>query len=315
MTVSTAPRELLEQLLDDPATGFSVGCFGAIAEFSRAPGEPSAALAPLGRATERGSVRVELSEDATLFAWEAPRGHGAPWMQGLELLLDEASARMGGRTELTRVEDTADGALFDLGLGAPNVDACVLADEALARELDPCCGRSVLDPDNPAMEAIKHASPSRVFRSAVAEVRVHQRIGSTRRGIPTPHGPHTHVLPALLAKGLAGPENVRLPEGRLPVLGIHPPHPLRDALGDAKAFDRAEHESFQERLAELGDPTYVAAKRALLAWVLGEGPEPTELDKRVPRVLLHQLPHQGVAPERVREVAEHWGLAHVAPDA
>ena len=307
-------RTLFERHLDAPTTSWNVGCFGAIAEFHREAGEDCRPLEPLGRATQRGSIRIEDPDalpKATGLAWEGPGGHGTSWTQGFAVHMPLEEARMSFRTELTRLDDEDGGALFDIGLGAPNIDACVLVDDAeLERTLDAGVGRSIWDDENPAMPAIKDASPTRVFRSKFAEVRVHQHIGR-HAGRPTPVGPHTHVIRGLLKTVLPQAANIPVPAGRVAVLGMFPPHPLRDELGQAKPFAHAEWEAFQELLATWGPTGHSERKRQLIELASRTAPPPEASDRHLERIVLPQLAGLGVPSERIDQLAAAWRLEHV----
>ena len=68
----------------DPETGWSLGTFGAIAEFTRDPDEPVALSRSdtcLAAVTARGGIRIEAQEDA---------------QQGLRLFASESTTRDGG---------------------------------------------------------------------------------------------------------------------------------------------------------------------------------------------------------------------------
>lgn len=310
-------RTLFERRLRDPRTSWNVGCFGAIAEFHWDADEDAWPVEPLGRATARGSIRIEDPDtlaDVGGLAWEGAGGHGTSWTQGFVAHMPAADARMSFRTELTRLPDeegAAGGALFDIGLGAPNVDACVLVDDPeLVAVLEAGVGRSIWDDENPAMPAIKEASPTRVFRSRLAEVRVHQHIGR-HAGRPTPTGPHTHVIRGLLKSVLPQAANIPVPDGRVAVLGMFPPHPLRDELGEPKAFARAEWDAFQELLSAWGPPGHVARKAELLEVARGSTLPSGRSDRQVERIVLPQLVHLGVSSERLDELAAAWRLEHV----
>lgn len=321
--MSNSLHTLFERHLDSAHTSWSVGCFGAIAEFHREGGEEFARPARLERATARGSVRIDpqaAAEQLAGLAWESPGGHGRSWTQGFVAHLPDEQARMSVRTALTRLDDEAGGALFDIGIGAPNIDACVLVDDAeLKRQLDAKLGRSIWEPGNHALEAIKEASPTRSFRSTVAEVRVHQHIGR-HRGRPTPTGPHTHVIPGLLQNMRAQDATIPLPPGRSAVLGMYPPHALRDELGRARAFARDEWDDFQVLLEDFGPPEHASRKRELLALALGSESacsassdelESSRATRQLARIVLPQLPHLGASQARLDELARAWQLEHV----
>lgn len=303
----TELRDLLERLIEDPAASWAVGSYGAIAEFHWDAGEARRPLSPLGVATARGALRIAPEGPVAPLAWEAPAAHGAPWVQGLAFCLPAQEARMGGRRTLTRLEDREEGALFDIGVGAPHVDACVLAPPELARALSEACGRSIWDADSPALALLKEAAPPRLFRSRIAEVRVDQRIGSRARKEPNPEGPHTHVLRDLVARGLAFDEAIPVPPGSVPALYCYPAHAARDGLGRPRLFDAAAYDAFQGLLERYGPAGFLARKRAYFAHAEGRGPLPEPSDRAVARVALAQLEARGLAAGRASELASAWG--------
>lgn len=292
---------LIDRYLDDPTASWAVGTYGAVAEFHRDADESAHPLKPKGRATARGAVRIEALAGARGLAWEAGPGGGAPWTQGFAFCLPEADARLHARTALARDEETDEGTLFDLGLGVAHLDACVLADDALARSLAPHAGRSVWDEASRAFALIKEASPPRVFRTRLAEVRVNQRIGSASRGIPTPEGPHTHILPPLLHKGRAWSPEIPVPAGAVPILYLYPAHPVQDDLGRARPFDSVAFEAFQRLLADYGPAGYWERKRALDGAAGGADP-------RTARIALAQRRAQGRPAEELDRLARAWGI-------
>lgn len=309
-------RNVLIDHLADADTSWSVGCFGAIAEFHWVEDETSGPVMPLGRATARGSIRIDptaLGQDPLGLAWEAPGGRGTGWTQRFVVHVPADEARMGSRNSLTRLGEDEDGTLFDIGIGAAHVDVCVASeDEELIALLDRCSGASIWDETNPAMAAIKEASPTRVFRSRAAELRVHQRIGS-RTGLPTPSGPHTHVIRKLLQKVRAHDARIPVPDGRGVILSMYPPHPLRTPMGQRTTFQRAQWDRFQELLEGFGPPEYSAAKKELVAMAWSHRPAAAPAEHSLGRVLLPQLAHLGVTTARLTELATSWGLEHVLP--
>ncbi len=185
---------------------------------------------------------------------------------GIDFCLPRAVAAMHRREVVTEMSPDAhalcpahrDGILFDMGLALPHVDACVRShDPKLTATLRRGCGSRVLEPDNPVMEAVKYHSPHRVFVSRLGRIEVFQPIPIT----VTPTGPHTHVLPDLLAAGRTHSANTPIPADYTPCLTLYPPHPLRDGLGRCKPFDAAQHTAFQALLDAWGWPEYLDEKR------------------------------------------------------
>ncbi|MDD9722446.1 adenosylcobinamide amidohydrolase [Sulfitobacter sp. PR48] len=125
-------------------------------------------------------------------------------------------------------------------------------------------GRSLMDPDNPAMAAILRAHPHRVALTRLGRVEVFQMIGGPDTGGTSPEGPHTHVLPKLLRAGRTHSANAPIPEGWVPCAGYHPESPVSGRLGEDKAFNRAAFYRFQEMLQAWGSQEYLSAKS--LCW-------------------------------------------------
>ncbi|MEO1193485.1 MAG: hypothetical protein AAFY02_17115, partial [Pseudomonadota bacterium] len=264
MTASTL--QLLEDLMQDPACGWSAGVFGAIAEFTRDAGEPAERLeAPwIGWVTARGGIAVDSRQDGTVIAYESLSRRPGNWMQGLVLALPRQAlpegpsvlTALGPDSDALRAEDR-DALLFDMGLGRPGFRFCVrTADPALQATLSAACGKSLLSDASEAMAAIKAESPARVAITPLGRVEVYQTIGSTSRGIPTPEGPHSHLLPKLLASGRSHDANIALPDEVCPLISLYPRHPL-DSQG---AFDGSSHAAFQALLQRYGGPGYLKAK-------------------------------------------------------
>jgi hypothetical protein len=272
---------LLSDQIADPGTQWSLGTFGAIAEFARDPDEPVALAASdrgVAAVTARGGIAIRLHEEIRPFASESvARQH---WNHRVAICLPEHACAMSRRAALTELgadadalrEEDRDGVLFDLGLDAPQADLCIrVADPHVAGELRRHVGRPVFAPDNPAMGIILAANPHRVFISRIGRAEVYQPI-PPHTG-KSPDGPHTHVLPKLLKSGRTHPATEPVPDGFVPCAHFYPAHPAKDALGQARAFERTRHEAFQRLLAELGAPESAVLKQQVIAAVeRGEAP-------------------------------------------
>jgi hypothetical protein len=128
----------------------------------------------------------------------------------------------GPDTEALRLVDR-DSILFDLGLGAPHVDAFVRVspdDRSLLVQLRVACGRSLLNGYDGAAAALAAASPPRIFRSPLARLEVYTPI--PLRDGRSPDGPHSHILPDLLRQGLAHAPDTPIPDGWLCCLSVYP---------------------------------------------------------------------------------------------
>jgi hypothetical protein len=306
-------RQLLDRLLDDPRTSFSVGCLGAIAEYHWEADEPSQRIAPLGRANAHGHVLVDglerFAQHVRGAAWLDGAGHDLPWRQSFELVVPEDVARGKARDRITRVREDDEGVWFDMGIGASNLDAYVVASNGeLVDELDRAAGTRFVADGNTGYAAVKRFSPPRVFRTCVAEVRVDQRIPSRERAETAPHGPHTHVLRGLLAGGArAAASAPARPAGTVPVLGVHTPHPMADEMGRLHDYDANDFAAFDALLDAFAPRDWLAERDALFARADG-GPRLATVDRRVARPVLAILRARGWREERVAELAAEWGV-------
>ncbi len=277
----TAGSDLAAASLADWRASWSMGSWGAVAEFHQDAGEPAIA-APLERATDRGAIRLTGLDAAELVAYETVSPNPRRWTVAVALCLPAEAARRAGRDVLTELgpDDAAvrpgdrAGYLFDMGLGQPQVDFCVrVTDPALLATLRGAAGRPVFAPGGPALGAILAAHPHRVALTNLGRVEVFQKIGGPETGGVSPAGPHTHVLPKLLSSGRTHSANVPVPRGLVPCATLHPGNPVIGPMGEDRAFDPDLHAAFEALLDAWGDPDYVVAKRAVRSALdAGRGP-------------------------------------------
>ena len=185
-------RDVVRRLLIDPEAGWSMGGFGAIAEFHQDPGEVALVDNPdqLTRATARGAIRIdpEYLGRALPLAYEIPSSNPRRWSHAIALCFQTQDAKRNERGTLTelgadhdaiRVEDRQS-VLFDMGLGLVQADFCIrTSDPDLLGSLRAAVGRSIFDATNPAMSAILEIIPtelrsqiwgaSRFFRRSAAQ--------------------------------------------------------------------------------------------------------------------------------------------------
>jgi hypothetical protein len=300
--------KLLTEQMMNAATQWSLGTFGAIAEFSRDPGEPlklTASETEISAVTQRGGITICLVEDLRLFASESISRLN--WSHRIALCLPNDASAMSRRTALTelgpdtgalRVEDRGN-ILFDLGLDTLQADLCIrLNDDAIVARLREYVGRPVFEPGNPAMGIILAASPHRVFQSRIGRLEVYQTIPPATG--KSPDGPHTHVLPKLLKSRRTHPATEPIPDGWVPCAHLYPPHPLRDGLGESQPFDAARHDSFQRMMETFGNPQSLAIKRRIVNAVDAGGPPSALAQDRHGRIsiriALRQMKAAGYAP-------------------
>lgn len=93
----------------DPHCGFSLGVFGAVAEFMRdaaEPGDLREEAGTLSVLTSRGGMRVHAHPQAVLVDYRMPSRHAERRIPARALCLPEASARRAGRGVLTEIGRT-----------------------------------------------------------------------------------------------------------------------------------------------------------------------------------------------------------------
>lgn len=295
--MTEAVRRLILDQAEEPETGWSLGGFGAIAEFMRTPEEAASVVADdagVAVVTGLGAMRIDWIAGLRPVAYETATGQGDRWSHAVALCLESDAAAMNRRTIVAELgPDRAalrpqdrDAVLFDLGLGVAQADICVrTADPALLAQLRAGTGRSLFEPGNPLMGTVIHAGPHRVFLGRPGRIEVYQPVPPADG--KSPEGPHTHVLPKLLASGRTHAATAPIPAGWVPCAHLFPPHPARDALGRKRPFDPARHAAFQALWRAFGDPRAVALKDSVLAAIAAgrEDPPPAgRADRAVARV-------------------------------
>ncbi len=311
---------LIEVQAGDPAAGWSVGTWGAVADLERARDEPGGQEG-LRMWTARGAVRVDITTELRLVAYERCLRAPGSWRQALALCLPMARAVMHRRSVITplgpdraaiRAEDRA-AELFDLGIGAACADFCVrTGDPELVATLRAATGTSVWDRSTGLHPLLSARSPARVVLTRAVRAEVTTPIPPATATTPT--GPHTHLLPKLLATGRTHPAIDPIPTGLVPVTTIFPAHPLLDPGAVAIPFDGERHARFQALLRHHGDPVHVQIKDAVATAVsAGQTPRspargPGSVARtRATRVALRQLAHTAPSAPGLRVWREHFG--------
>ncbi|PXW66817.1 hypothetical protein [Methylobacterium sp. B4] len=324
LPTSSEIEALLRSALADPDTTWSLGSFGALAEFVRDANEPSRALPDerIGLATDRGALALTLAPGLRPVAYET--GFSGGYNHAVALCLPEADCAMAGRTQVTELGPDRDAAreedraaiLFDLGLGLRAVDACVrVSDREILACLRAGTGRPLFAGDNPVGLNLAAMSPHRVFRARLGRIEVYTPI--PRAGQARPAGPRTLVLPAILRAGRTHAATTPIPAGFVPCASLDPPHPGKDRMGRRTAFDPARHAAFQALLDRWGDPGLLAVKRGSVG-MLPEGVSPRHARsaRRAAACQAHLLHEAGLSPIRAHEAVPTRALRRsVASDA
>jgi hypothetical protein len=328
MAAAANAFELITAQLDDPNAQWSLGTFGAIAEFMRDADEPAEIArddTSISIVTPRGGVRLDARPDLRPVAFETVTTQG--WSQRVAFCLAEADSAMNRRAALTeigadprplRAQDRG-AVLFDLGLGVHQADCCIrTADADLIAGLRAQAGRSLFEPGNSVMGLILRHSPHRVFATRAGRAEVYQSIPAP--GGKAPDGPHTHVLPKLLAHKRTHAATEPIPRGLVSCVHLYPAHPLRDGYGRAIPFDAGRYAAFQRLLSRHGDIEHVRLKRNVVkALNAGAGPEaiamPSDRFAQASiRIALRQVKASGgTSPALARWFAAHDTMA-VDPD-
>lgn len=300
----------LSALALDPTNGWSIGSFGAIGEFVRAADEPATIERTdtlIEIVTARGGMRIASTGDVGAIAWDSLSADGESWGHALAVcvpvpdIYGRVIVALGLDSEALREEDRND-RLFDLGVGVGAVHMCLrTADPALIAALDASAGASLLTVPSLMAEVIR-AQPHRVLLSPIGRIEIYQPIPPADG--KSPLGPHTHLLPKLLASGKAHSSNVPIPEGWQSMLTLHPRSPWWTMLGERHPFKPELDEGFQPFLTRYGLPEDHEIEDRVRGWI----------EARV-------LPTDAVWPETrrgrtkarivLRRIATEWP-AHVA---
>ena len=306
--------------LADCDNHWSLGTFGALAEFTRDGNEPvviSRDKSCVAAVTERGGIRIVPRPDLRLVASETATR--ASWNHRVALCLDiepSAMTRRGVLTELgpdTKAlrEQDRGAIMFDLGLDTWQVDACIrVAAPRIVAALRDYVGRPVFDAGNPAMGIIVPASPHRVFVGRLGRIEVFQPIPPPDG--KSPEGPHTHVLPKLLSHRRTHAATEPIPDGLVPCAHLYPAHPIKDGFGRPLRFDVRRHESFQRLLERYGDPDTVALKRRVVD-AIKRGSDPSAIripNDRVARASIRVALRQFQASQQSSPALTAWLQAH-----
>lgn len=289
---------MLAEQLADPAACWSVGTFGAIAEFARDADEPADRDDRTVR-TPRGALSVAADRRIRPVAYERPTAGGG-WSQAIALCMPAPECAMHRRSVVTELGADRDAlrtqdrgaVLFDLGLGVDHLDACVRTDDPETLDcLRAAEGHRLFEPGLAVAARIPELSPHRVFLTRLARAEVYQAIPPPAG--TSPDGPHTHLLPRLLATRRTHPATEPIPDGWVPVAHIFPAHPTTEPDGRPIPFDGRRHKAFQRLLDMCGDPRAVQAKTRVIQAVRAKAPPSAAAgtDPRTVRLALRQLGH------------------------
>jgi hypothetical protein len=294
--------------LGDPAASWAIGTFGAIGEFLVNAGEPVSVRAhgPVASAVSaRGGIALAALPDTRPIALESPAGADG-WHAEVAFCLGLQSRRMpirrvvtelGADREALRPEDRG-APMFDLGLAIPHVRFCVRSrDPEVIGLLRDAAGQPLLRPGNALGRALASHNPHRVVLSALGRVEIFAPIAAP--GTRTAEGPHTHLLPPLLAKRDAMERARPIDRALRACAQVFPAHPLHGSAGESRPFDASAHRRFQSVFDRFGIPAAIDAKQWVTKAVRDGRPPPPSLPFRSAQarasgvVGLRQLFHAG----------------------
>jgi len=220
---------LMAALIDlarQPNIGWSIGVYGAVAEFvTRNASIPEIEIGGDGGLilrTPGGSLRLRPPPGTRMFelvgaarklerrvlALHRSRLRAMPASGVTELGADEEAIGPAHRTER----------LFDLAVTRSMIRFCVRTGEAsLIAALQRANGLDALDPAIGLVPALLASSPDRVVISPIGRIEVFGPIVRSDRGEP-----HTHLLPKLLACGNEIESGFALPDGYAAGVSIFP---------------------------------------------------------------------------------------------
>lgn len=254
----TADFSLIADLALDPGNGWSIGSFGAIAEFIRDRDEPVDIRRGADRlelVTGRGAMRIAPTGRLAGLAWDSLAPDGESWNHEMAFCVERPEtaggnvAAMGPDVDAIRPEDR-NAMIYDLGVCHGAVALAVRShDPMLNAALDGIAGRPLFDHPE-VLRDIMRVQPHRIGLSAAGRIEVFQAIPQDDGSSPV--GPHTHVLPKLIAAKQTHARTAPIPAAWQPALSMHPPSPWRDALGRPKPFDAEADRRFAPLLDRFG---------------------------------------------------------------
>lgn len=315
--------DLLQQFVADPETGWSMGAFGALGEFSRTIDEPVAinhSAETLQINTDKGGLRLNLPEQLKLFAYEMPMGRHNSWLHGVALCVPAEQAIMHQRKTITELDldhqallpDHAQHTLFDMGLQCPQADFCIRSDNpSVINTVQRYLGENLLTTANSLLLQMPELNPHRVVVSKLGRLEVYQDIPFPEEH--TPDGPHTHVLPDLAKLRRTHNANIPIPTGLTPCATMHVAHPCQNTLGHEHAFNKCRHQQFQALLERFGDRELFQLKQTVESAVAKKlapanltMPLSTRAVRAVVKVTLRQLSHLNSPSESLANWQKHY---------
>jgi predicted Fe-S protein YdhL (DUF1289 family) len=208
--------EFVGRSLEQKSGTWTIGCYGAIAEFLcehdeacrvTVAGETITARSP------RGALRLTIGEHVRALQLRAGNDYGPMFLAVLQ-----ARANLPVATTLTPLgpdegaiqPECRDQPWFDLGLGRVDLRFCVRSSsEELQNTLNLASGLPLSDVLQSAGATIVAHGPARIVESPLGRAEIYTP--TPPPGGKSPDGLHTHLLPSHLATGRATPPGIDLP--------------------------------------------------------------------------------------------------------
>ena len=270
--------DILEQYLNDRSTSWSIGTFGAMAEFFHVSMEPlktSKTNMALAAQTSRGAIQITYTKSMQLVPFEGLSKLEGVWTQGVLVCIPTTEARMANRSGISECKSVdKNSVIFDLGLCLGHVDVCIKTDrKELIALLRAHIGKSLFDSELNLIGAIKDASPIRIFKSKSACISVYSHIPATDGG--TPLGPNTHLSTKLLKHNQNLAATIPMPADYVPAFAFYPANPIRDETGSIRPFDTKGFDRFQDILSTF-QPKPLARIKQMFRQAMNKGVGPDE---------------------------------------
>ncbi|GJD72408.1 DUF6925 family protein [Methylobacterium goesingense] len=281
-----AVAALVADGLADPEATWSLGGFGALAEFGHGHAESGTRIVGPrpGLVTARGAIRLDpraaipvAYETAFHGGWShavalcLPTAHGAP--------NPDVLTESGPDGDAVRPENRGD-PMFDLGLGLHQGRFVLRTSdpEALA-DLRRAVGLHAFDPAAPVLDLVARRAVDVVVVTPLGRIEV---FAGAEPMVP---GPRAFLAPRVLALGRTHAATASIPNRLMPVAVLHPAHPCRDVDRHPRVFDHSRHRCFQALHRRWGDPDLVALKERLVAGAVLDTGSATRRARNVARVV------------------------------
>lgn len=258
---------LLVSALAESDTVWTLGGFGALAEFRRDADEAAVPLGDgrIGLSTPRGGIALDPNVAIVPIAYETALP--GDWSHAVALCLPAADCtglpasfltELGPDVASLRSQDSrASG--FDLGLALPQGRVTLrTADPRMIATLREASGRDSFAPGSPVPALLADGALDVVVVTPLGRMEVFGRSGPS-----APGSPRGFVVPRILRLGRTHAATAPIPAGLVPCAHLHPQHPCRDRHGRPIPFQPERHAAFQALLVRWGDPAHVALKRRI----------------------------------------------------